>query len=84
MVILIIAAVVIYLLEDGAFEGIIPGLPGTEDPADAIMTKYPTPEALEEGIAAGELDFDELPKDIRSMLTAFREKEQEVTAIPIP
>jgi len=86
MVVLIIVAVVVYLLEDGAFEGIIPGLPGTEDPAEAIMAKYTTPEALEEAIDSGELDFDELPKDIRSMLTKFREAEEAKgpTATPIP
>ncbi len=84
MVVLIIVAVVVYLLEDGAFEGIIPGLPGVEDPGEAIMEKYPSPEALEAAIDSGELDFDELPKDIRSMLTSFRETEKEITATPIP
>ncbi len=86
MIVLVIVAVVVYLLEDGAFEGIIPGLPGTIDPAEEIMAKYATPEALEEAIDSGELDFDELPKDIRSMLTAFREAEESEgpIATPIP
>ncbi len=83
MIVLVIVAVVVYLLEDGAFEGLIPGLPGVVDEEAEIMSKYPTPEKLEEAIAKGELDFDELPKDIRSMLSAYRERE-EVAATPIP
>ena len=81
MIIMIGGGVGLYLYNDGAFDDL--GIPGFQDDTqESIMAKYRTPEALEAAIDSGELDFDELPKDIRSMLTAFREKE--VTATPIP
>ncbi len=85
MIIVIGGGVGLYLFNDGAFDDI--GIPGFGDTSqEDIMTKYPSPQALEAAIDSGELDFDELPKDIRSMLTQFREGEEAkgVTATPIP
>ncbi len=83
MIIVIGGGVGLYLFNDGAFDDLgIPGFAG--DSQESIMAKYRTPEALEAAIDSGELDFDELPKDIRSMLTTYRETQEAVTATPIP
>jgi len=82
MIVMIVIVAILYLFQSGGLEGIIPGLPGAQDESADIMAKYNTPEELEEAISKGELDFDELPKDIRSMLAKFREAESEVTATP--
>ncbi len=58
-----------YLWDTGAFEDIsLPGIPGVESEADKLMSKYPTPEALRDAVDSGELEYNELPKDIKSMV----------------
>ena len=58
-----------YLWDTGAFEDInLLGIPGVESEADQLMSKYPTPEALRDAVDSGELEYDELPKDIKSMI----------------
>ncbi len=78
MILGVLAFAVYYLWDTGALEdpgAILGGIGGGPTEAEEIMQKYPTPEALQEAIDKGELDFDELPKDIRSMLSSLEEVE---------
>jgi len=83
MILGVLGFAVYYLWDSGALEdpgSILGGIGGGPTEAEQIMEKYPTPEALQDAIDRGELDFDELPKDIRAMLSAL----EQVEATPKP
>ena len=61
-----------YLYETGAFEDLpIPGLPSAEKEKQDIMAEYGSPEDLQHAIETGEIDYDDLPKDIQRMVDSL-------------
>ena len=70
MVVFVVGFAIYYLIETGAFEDItIPGISiEKEKEEQAIMDQYADPEELAAAIEAGEIDYDDLPKDIQRMV----------------
>jgi len=61
-----------YLYETGAFEDLpIPGLPSAEKEKQDIMAEFGTPEELKAAIDRGEIDKNDLPKDIQRMVDSL-------------
>ncbi len=62
-----------WVWQSDILSGILPDLGSGPVTSQDIMSKYPTPEALKIAIDRGEVDYDSLPSDIKSMVDTVRQ-----------
>ncbi len=71
MVVGVIAGVAYWAYDSGVFNNLLPSLPtfgGLANSPSGIMDQYPTPEALKAAIDRGDVNYNDLPPDIKTMV----------------